>query len=216
MQNLPEGVERARSGQQREEAQLVSEFLRALVSGIFLVFAVLVLLYKRLMAPFVNMGSLLLAPLGGADRAAASPAMPLSMPVLIGILMLFGIVAKNSILLLDFTIEEMAKGVPKDEAIIDAGHKRAQPIVMTTMAMVARHGADRARPRGRRQLARADGGGRDRRPVALDLAHPGAGAGLVQPRRQLREVAGAEIPAGSSPTGASRITARSRPRKPAE
>ena len=59
------------------------------------------------------------------------------MPVLIGILMLFGIVAKNSILLLDFAIEEMAKGVPKNEAIIDAGHKRAQPIVMTTMAMVA-------------------------------------------------------------------------------
>ena len=59
------------------------------------------------------------------------------MPVLIGILMLFGIVAKNSILLLDFSIEEMGKGVPKNEAIIDAGHKRAQPIVMTTMAMVA-------------------------------------------------------------------------------
>ena len=136
MQNLPEGVERARSGQQREEAQLVSEFLGALVSGTFLVFAVLVLLYKRLMAPFVNMGSLLLAPLGGAI-ALHIAGHAVSMPVFIGILMLFGIVAKNSILLLDFTIEEMAKGVPKDEAIIDAGHKRAQPIVMTTMAMVA-------------------------------------------------------------------------------
>ena len=136
MQNLPEGVERARSGQQREEARLVSEFLGALVSGTFLVFAVLVLLYKRLMAPFVNMGSLLLAPLGGAI-ALHIAGHAVSMPVFIGILMLFGIVAKNSILLLDFTIEEMAKGVPKDEAIIDAGHKRAQPIVMTTMAMVA-------------------------------------------------------------------------------
>ena len=136
MQNLPEGVERARSGQQREEAQLVSEFLMALVSGTFLVFAVLVLLYKRLMAPFVNMGSLLLAPLGGAI-ALHIAGHAVSMPVFIGILMLFGIVAKNSILLLDFTIEEMAKGVPKNEAIIDAGHKRAQPIVMTTMAMVA-------------------------------------------------------------------------------
>jgi multidrug efflux pump subunit AcrB len=136
MQNLPEGVERARSGQQREEAKLVSEFIGALVSGTFLVFAVLVLLYKRMMAPLVNMGSLLLAPLGGAIALhIAGHAM--SMPVMIGILMLFGIVAKNSILLLDFTIEEMAKGVPRDEAIIDAGHKRAQPIVMTTMAMVA-------------------------------------------------------------------------------
>jgi len=136
MQNLPEGVERARSGQQREEAKLVSEFLGALVSGTFLVFAVLVLLYKRLMAPFVNMGSLLLAPLGGAI-ALHIAGHAVSMPVMIGILMLFGIVAKNSILLLDFSIEEMGKGVPKDEAIIDAGHKRAQPIVMTTMAMVA-------------------------------------------------------------------------------
>ena len=96
----------------------------------------LVLLYKRLMAPFVNMGSLLLAPLGGLIGLMIA-GHAISMPVLIGILMLFGIVAKNSILLLDFTIEEMAKGVPKDEAIIDAGHKRAQPIVMTTMAMVA-------------------------------------------------------------------------------
>ena len=136
MQNLPEGVERARSGQQREEARLVSEFLGALITGTFLVFAVLILLYKRLMAPFVNMGSLLIAPLGGAI-ALHLAGHAVSMPVMIGILMLFGIVAKNSILLLDFTIEEMEKGVPKNEAIMDAGHKRAQPIVMTTMAMVA-------------------------------------------------------------------------------
>jgi multidrug efflux pump subunit AcrB len=63
--------------------------------------------------------------------------MAVSLPVLIGMLMLLGIVAKNSILLIDFAIEEMAKGVSKFEAIMDAGHKRAQPIVMTTVAMVA-------------------------------------------------------------------------------
>ncbi len=136
LKNLPEGVERARSGQQREEAKLMSEFMGALISGTFLVFAVLVLLYKRLMAPLVNMGSLLLAPLGGFIALWVT-GHAVSMPVLIGILMLFGIVAKNSILLLDFTIVEMSKGVPKEEAIIDSGHKRAQPIVMTTMAMVA-------------------------------------------------------------------------------
>jgi multidrug efflux pump subunit AcrB len=136
LKNLPEGVERARSGQQREEEKLMSEFMTALISGTFLVFAVLVLLYKRLMAPLVNMGSLLLAPLGGLIALWVT-GHAVSMPVLIGILMLFGIVAKNSILLLDFTIVEMHKGVPKDEAILDAGHKRAQPIVMTTMAMVA-------------------------------------------------------------------------------
>ena len=57
--------------------------------------------------------------------------------MLIGILMLFGIVAKNSILLVDFAVEMMNHGMPKDEAIWEAGHKRAQPIVMTTVAMVA-------------------------------------------------------------------------------
>jgi multidrug efflux pump subunit AcrB len=62
---------------------------------------------------------------------------PLSLPVFIGMLMLFGIVAKNSILLVDFAVEMMNHGMEKDEAIHEAGHKRAQPIVMTTVAMVA-------------------------------------------------------------------------------
>jgi multidrug efflux pump subunit AcrB len=135
MQNLPQGVQRARFGDAKFQAELVTNFGLAVLAGILLVFAVLVLLYKRLMAPFVNMGSLLLAPLGGLI-ALIITGNPLSMPVMIGILMLLGIVAKNSILLLDFAIEEMTKGVPKDEAIADSGHKRAQPIVMTTMAMV--------------------------------------------------------------------------------
>jgi len=97
---------------------------------------VLVLLYKRFVSPLVNMTSLLLAPLGGVLALAISGE-PISMPVYIGLLMLLGIVAKNSILLIDFAIEEMAHGVPKRAAIIDAGHKRAQPIVMTTVAMTA-------------------------------------------------------------------------------
>jgi multidrug efflux pump subunit AcrB len=136
MKNLPQGVVRASQGDQKFMVELLQNFVFALISGVVLVFAVLVLLYKRIMPPFVNMGSLLLAPLGGA-LALHLTGNPLSMPVLIGILMLLGIVAKNSILLIDFAIEEIAKGVPKDEAITDAGHKRAQPIVMTTLAMVA-------------------------------------------------------------------------------
>src|SRR3546814_17763737 len=88
------------------------------------------------MPPFVNLGSLLLAPLGGG-LALLITGNPLSLFVFIGILMLLGIVGKNSILLIDFALEEMAKGVRKAEAILDAGHKRAQPIVMTTVAMVA-------------------------------------------------------------------------------
>jgi multidrug efflux pump subunit AcrB len=136
MKNLPTGVSRAPFGSQEWEQEMQRDFSIALVSGTLLVFAVLVLLYRRFMSPLVNMGSLLLAPLGGL-MALGIVQQPISMPVFIGVLMLFGIVAKNSILLIDFAIEEMERGVPKFEAIMEAGHKRAQPIVMTTVAMTA-------------------------------------------------------------------------------
>ncbi|QHL89986.1 AcrB/AcrD/AcrF family protein [Sphingomonas changnyeongensis] len=134
--NLPQGIRRVTQGDAKWQAELVQNFVIAVISGVLLVFAVLVLLYRRVMPPFVNMGSLLLAPLGAAI-ALHIAGQPVSMPVFIGLLMLLGIVAKNSILLVDFALEEIGKGVPKDEAILDAGHKRAQPIVMTTVAMVA-------------------------------------------------------------------------------
>ena len=131
-----EGLQKIQAGDSKFQQEMITNFIIAVISGVLLVFAVLVLLYKRVMPPFVNMGSLLLAPLGGAV-ALHLAGMPISMPVFIGLLMLLGIVAKNSILLIDFAIEEMQNGVPKFEAIMDAGHKRAQPIVMTTVAMVA-------------------------------------------------------------------------------
>jgi multidrug efflux pump subunit AcrB len=59
------------------------------------------------------------------------------MPVVIGILMLMGIVTKNAIMLVDFAVEEMARGTPRLEALVEAGRKRAQPIIMTTVAMAA-------------------------------------------------------------------------------
>lgn len=133
---LPEGISRMNLGQSRMQAELFTNFIIAVVSGILLVFAVLLLLYRRIMPPFVNMGSLLLAPLGAAI-ALLIAGMPVSMPVMIGMLMLFGIVAKNSILVVDFALEEIDRGVDKYTAIMEAGHKRAQPIVMTTVAMVA-------------------------------------------------------------------------------
>src|SRR5690348_1416713 len=136
VKHLPQGVQKLNLGQQKWQAELVYYFALALISGILLVFAVLVLLYRRFLAPFVNMGSLILAPLGAAIALHVA-GQPVSLPVLIGILMLFGIVAKNSILLVDFAVEMMNHGMPKDEAIWEAGHKRAQPIVMTTVAMVA-------------------------------------------------------------------------------
>jgi len=136
MSNLPEGVHYAAAGQAKWQREMLINFFIALGAGVLLVFGVLVLLYRRAMPPLVNLSSLLLAPLGGAV-ALHIAGMATSLPVLIGILMLLGIVAKNSILLIDFAIEEMGKGVPKWEAVMDAGHKRAQPIVMTTVAMVA-------------------------------------------------------------------------------
>ncbi|NJC05261.1 multidrug efflux pump subunit AcrB [Sphingomonas kaistensis] len=136
MKSLPSGVTRLQLGDQKWQAELIMNFVLAVVAGIALVFAVLVLLYRRFLAPLVNLGSLLLAPLG-AVIALHVAGQPLSLPVFIGLLMLLGIVAKNSILLVDFAVEMMDHGMTKDEAIIEAGHKRAQPIVMTTVAMVA-------------------------------------------------------------------------------
>ncbi|MDO6413130.1 efflux RND transporter permease subunit [Sphingomonas sp. BIUV-7] len=134
--NLPSGVQRVAFGNAKWQAEMVTNFVIAVITGVFMVFAVLVLLYKRVIPPFVNMASLVLAPLGGA-LALHIVGMPISMPVMIGLLMLLGIVAKNSILLIDFAIEELGRGVPPRQAILEAGHKRAQPIVMTTVAMIA-------------------------------------------------------------------------------
>jgi multidrug efflux pump subunit AcrB len=136
VKNLPQGVQKMNLGDQKWQAELLFNFAVALISGVLMVFAVLVLLYRRFLAPFVNMGSLILAPLGAAV-ALHITGQPVSLFVLIGILMLFGIVAKNSILLVDFAVEMMNHGMAKNAAIWEAGHKRAQPIVMTTVAMVA-------------------------------------------------------------------------------
>jgi len=136
MQNLPAGVSNLPFGQDQWQLEMLNNLKVAVPSGILLVFAVLVLLYHRIISPLVNMGSLFLAPFGGM-LALVLTGQALSMPVFIGVLMLLGIVAKNSILLIDFAIEEMAQGASKFEAIVEAGHKRAQPIVMTTVAMTA-------------------------------------------------------------------------------
>jgi len=136
MKNLPTGVSNAPAGEERWQQEMLTNFFIALATGVLLVFSVLVLLYHRFVSPLVNMGSLFLAPLGGLVLLALV-GQSLSLPVFIGVLMLFGIVAKNSILLIDFAIEEMGQGRGKFAAILEAGHKRAQPIVMTTVAMIA-------------------------------------------------------------------------------
>jgi multidrug efflux pump subunit AcrB len=136
MQDLPTGVTNDPVGADEWQQDLIQNFIIAVVTGLLLVFSVLVLLYRRLVSPLVNMGSLFLAPLGGLV-ALVLAGMTFSLPVFIGMLMLLGIVAKNSILLIDFALEEMEDGKSKHDAIIEAGHKRAQPIIMTTVAMTA-------------------------------------------------------------------------------
>ncbi|MEL6528873.1 MAG: efflux RND transporter permease subunit, partial [Pseudomonadota bacterium] len=136
LQELPTGVIRDVVGEDEWQQEMLANLTVAIIAGVLLVFACLVLLYKRLMSPLVNMTSLALAPLGGILFIWLI-GMPQTMPVYIGILLLLGIVSKNSILLIDFAIEEMAKGTDKLTSIMEAGHKRAQPIVMTTVAMTA-------------------------------------------------------------------------------
>ncbi|RUN77981.1 efflux RND transporter permease subunit [Sphingomonas sp. TF3] len=136
MKALPMGVRELVLGESKWQNELINNFIVALFAGVVLLFAVLVLLYRRLLPPFINVMSLAVAPLGGLIGLWLTNT-PISMPVYIGLIMLLGIVAKNSILLIDFALEEMNKGIDKVTAIIDAGHKRAQPIVMTTVAMVA-------------------------------------------------------------------------------
>ncbi|HZE42662.1 MAG TPA: efflux RND transporter permease subunit [Steroidobacteraceae bacterium] len=136
LKKLPAGVHLVETGNTEFMTELVDGFLLAIGAGILMVLAVLVLLFVRVFQPITILSALPLS-LGGAVLALLLTGVPFSLPVMIGILMLMGIVAKNSILLVDFAIEEMRAGKPRNEAIMQAGHKRARPIVMTTVAMVA-------------------------------------------------------------------------------
>jgi len=136
MKNLPSGVRKVDTGNLEFMAELMQNFALAMAAGILMVFAVLVLLFARVFQPMTILSALPLS-LGGALLALSICGMPFSLPVVIGTLMLMGIVAKNSILLVDFTIEELKTGKSRMDALIEAGHKRAQPIVMTSVAMIA-------------------------------------------------------------------------------
>ena len=107
-----------------------------LLLGLLLVLTVLILLFKDVIQPFTILLSLPLA-IGGVAVALIITNNALSMPVLIGILMLMGIVTKNAILLVDFAIEMRHQGMARIEAMVEAGRKRARPIIMTSIAMSA-------------------------------------------------------------------------------
>ena len=133
--NLPAGVELKQFGDAEVMGEVFESFAKAMGAGIMMVYAVLVLLFGSFLQPVTILFSLPLS-IGGAIVALAATGRPISLPVVIGILMLMGIVTKNAIMLVDFAIEEMKRGVARTEAIVDAGRKRARPIIMTTIAMI--------------------------------------------------------------------------------
>jgi multidrug efflux pump subunit AcrB len=136
MKSLPKGVRVSPSGDAESLNELSSGFATAITGGLMMVYAVLVLLFGTFLQPLTILFSLPLS-IGGAVGALLLTGKQLTTPVWIGILMLMGIVTKNAIMLVEFAIESIRSGKPRDEAMIDAGMKRARPIVMTTIAMVA-------------------------------------------------------------------------------
>jgi multidrug efflux pump subunit AcrB len=134
--SLPPGVEIRTTGDAEIMGEVFEGFALAMGAGILMVFGVLVLLFGSFLQPVTILFSLPLS-FGGVALALVITQKPMSMPVVIGILMLMGIVTKNAIMLVDFAVEEIARGVDRVAAIVDAGAKRARPIVMTTLAMAA-------------------------------------------------------------------------------
>ncbi|PVM90097.1 efflux RND transporter permease subunit [Caulobacter endophyticus] len=136
MKKMPAGVAPASAGDQEAFTELFSGFAVAILSAVGLVFGVLVLLFRSFFKPITIISALPLA-ISGALVALVVCGQPLSMPSLIGFLMLMGLAAKNSILLVEYAIEQERAGMSQREALIDACHERARPIVMTTLAMMA-------------------------------------------------------------------------------
>lgn len=137
LKNLPSGVHSVDQGDVQRMGELFASFGIAMAIGVFCIYAVLVLLFHDFLQPGTILSALPLA-LGGAFFALWLTHQAFSMPVVIGVLMLMGIVTKNSILLVEYAIlARRERGMSRFEALIDACHKRARPIVMTTIAMGA-------------------------------------------------------------------------------
>ncbi|TBG69590.1 efflux RND transporter permease subunit [Rhizobium leguminosarum] len=134
--NIPATVHLAESGDTKVQSEMQQSFVNAMLMGLLLVLTVLILLFKDVIQPFTILFSLPLA-IGGVAAGLILTSNPLSMPVMIGILMLMGVVTKNAILLVDFAIEMRHQGMPRVEAMVEAGRKRARPIIMTSIAMSA-------------------------------------------------------------------------------
>ncbi|RAK59925.1 AcrB/AcrD/AcrF family protein [Phenylobacterium hankyongense] len=136
MRRLPPGVGPADTGQLEAMKELFGSFGMAIFAGVSMIFGVLVLLFRSFFKPGVILSALPLA-VGGAFLGLLIFHLSLSIPSLIGFLMLLGLAAKNSILLVEYAIEREREGMPQREALLEACRERARPIVMTTVAMAA-------------------------------------------------------------------------------
>jgi multidrug efflux pump subunit AcrB len=132
--SLPAGVTRSAAGDAERMSELFGSFGTAMAVGVLCIYIVLVLLFRDFLQPTTILSALPLS-VGGAMLALLLTGSSLSMPSVIGLLMLMGIVTKNSILLVDYAVMARQQGMARHEALLDACRKRARPIVMTTLAM---------------------------------------------------------------------------------
>jgi hypothetical protein len=195
LRTLPPGVTQSVRGDAESMNELFASFGLAMLTGVICIYVVLVLLLKDFIQPVTILGALVLS-IPGAFLALWVTQTALSMPSMIGLIMLMGIATKNSILLVDYVLlARRDHGLGRLEAVIDACRKRARPIVMTTIAMAAGM-MPIALGLGRRpELPRADGHRRDRRPDHLDLPQPAGHSGAVHGRRRCRAGGGALVDA---------------------
>lgn len=155
--NKPSGVKLIEMGDGEMMNELFAGFGIAMLAGILCVFCVLVLLFKNFFQPITLLSALPLS-FGGSIIMLLITGWEMGLPALIGIVMLMGIVTKNSILLVDYTVVGIKeRGMSRYQALLDACHKRARPIVMTTIAMIA----------GMTPIALGLGGDSFRQPMAV-------------------------------------------------
>jgi multidrug efflux pump subunit AcrB len=137
IKNMPAGVAMAPIGDAEAMQELFASFSLAMFTGVMCIYIVLVLLFKDFVQPATILWALILS-IPGAFLALYLTHTAISMPSMIGIIMLMGIATKNSILLVEYAIvSRRERGMNRAEALLDACKKRVRPIVMTTMAMGA-------------------------------------------------------------------------------
>ena len=134
MTNMLPGISVHEGGNAEYQADLFEGFGHAMRTGLTMIYVVLAMLFGSVLQPLTILLSLPLS-IAGAILALILAGSAITTPVVIGMLMLMGIVSKNAIMLVDFAIEAIHNGIERTAAIIDAGQKRARPIVMTTIAM---------------------------------------------------------------------------------